>query len=95
MKIERVIMKKTDLYDSDSGETLFAYKTVPIPNTDGEIWYIDARRGRIAQIITGGGITHFFINENTVLAKDEIFASRAKILGITPEELSDFIYKNQ
>lgn len=88
-------MKKTDLHDSDSGETLFAYKTVSIPNTTAEIWYTDAKRGRIAQIITANWITHFFINESTVLAKDEVFSSRAKMLGITSEELSDFIYKNQ
>lgn len=88
-------MVKSGLYDSDTGESLFAYKQVDIPNTTAEIWYTDAKRGRIAQIITANWITHFFINESTVLAKDEVFASRAKILGITSEELSDFIYKNQ
>lgn len=71
-------MKQTDLYDSDSGETLFAYKTVLIPNTKGEVWYIDAKRGRIAQIITEDWIVHFFINESTVLIKDEVFQSRAE-----------------
>lgn len=88
-------MKKTDLYDSDSGETLFAYKTVDIPNTTAQVWYIDAKRGRIAQIICEDWIVHFFINESTVLASDEVFASRAERLGITPNELSAFIYKNQ
>lgn len=88
-------MIKSGLYDSDTGESLFAYKQIDIPNTSAQILYTDAKRGRIAQIITEDWITHFFINESTVLAKDEVFASRAVMLNITPEELSDFIYRNQ
>ncbi len=70
---------KLDLYDSDTGETLFASKIVKLRDGDDPVSlvYAKAERGRMVQIRrgkTGGVRNHYFYDEPgsmSMIAEDE------------------------